>query len=85
MSIDATLKERGSKYGEFKVQAITAQSLKNVMRNAQNWRGLDDYQREALDLITTKISRALHGDPSYADTWHDIAGYATLVEKELSK
>lgn len=33
-------------------------------------------------MIQHKIGRILNGDPAYADSWHDIAGYATLVEKE---
>lgn len=31
-----------------------------------------------------KQARILNGDPNYADSWHDIAGYATLVEQELA-
>jgi len=37
-------------------------------------------QREALRIIASKISRMCSCDPEYADNWHDIAGYATLVE-----
>ena len=25
------------------------------------------------------------GDPDYSDNWHDIAGYATLVEQEIAR
>ena len=35
-------------------------------------------------MILHKIGRILNGDPNYADSWHDIAGYAKLVEDELS-
>ena len=35
-------------------------------------------------MIAVKISRILTGDPSHADNWHDIAGYATLVERRLN-
>ena len=44
---------------------------------------LKSYQRESLDMIVHKIARILNGDPNHVDSWHDIAGYATLVELEL--
>ena len=34
-------------------------------------------------MITNKMARIVNGDPNYIDNWHDIAGYATLVEQEL--
>lgn len=35
-------------------------------------------QMEALDLMATKQSRIVSGDPTFADHWDDIAGYARL-------
>jgi hypothetical protein len=40
-------------------------------------------QQEALDMIFHKIGRIVNGDPDYADSWIDIAGYATLVADRL--
>ena len=37
-----------------------------------------------IDLIANKLGRILNGDPSYADNWHDIAGYASLIDRELN-
>ena len=34
-------------------------------------------------MILHKIARAVTGDAFYADTWHDIAGYALLIEKYI--
>ena len=31
-------------------------------------------------MILHKLARILNGDPNYVDSWHDIAGYAILVE-----
>ena len=45
---------------------------------------LDD-QVEALDMICHKIGRIINGDPDYADSWHDIAGYAQLVADRLTR
>lgn len=40
-------------------------------------------QKEALEMLAHKIGRILNGDPDYADSWDDIAGYATLVANRL--
>jgi hypothetical protein len=34
-------------------------------------------------MICHKIARILNGDPNYADSWVDIAGYAQLVADRL--
>jgi hypothetical protein len=85
MSVEQTLTERGSRYGCFKGHSHYTQAIKDSYRvNEDNWNKLTDSQRESLDMIAHKIGRILNGDPNYADSWHDIAGYATLVEKELT-
>ena len=83
--IDETLNERGCRYGEFEDHAKIAQTLKQYMHNTQNWFDLAYDQKEALDMIQHKIARILNGDPDYADSWHDIAGYASLIDKRLTK
>lgn len=82
--IDSILKERGSRYGEFTGHAQITQDLKRVMSSTSNWSKLTDYQKEALEMIVHKIGRILNGDPTYQDSWDDIAGYAKLgyVKKE---
>lgn len=50
----------------------------------QKWYNLDPDQKEALEMIAHKIGRILNGDPNYADSWHDIAGYAKLVDDRLN-
>ena len=40
---------------------------------------------EAITMIANKLGRVINGDPYYDDSWRDIAGYATLVVKELEK
>jgi hypothetical protein len=54
------------------------------MRDSPNWGDLTDDKREALEMIAHKIGRILNGDPEYKDSWHDIIGYARLVEDTLS-
>lgn len=82
-TLEQTLEERGKRYGEFKTHADITQTLKSAMIAAPKWSVLTPSQKEALDMIAHKIGRILNGDPNYADSWHDIAGYATLVEDEL--
>lgn len=82
--IEKTLQERGKTYGEFPNVAYTSQTLRSCMTEFDGWDSLNDTQREALTVIAQKIARILNGNPDYLDNWHDIAGYATLVEKSLS-
>ena len=81
--VDATLRERGARYGSFEGHATIAQQIKAVMRQTLRWDDLSPSQCEALEMTAHKIARILNGDPNYADSWHDIAGYAELVAKQL--
>jgi hypothetical protein len=78
------LDEREKTHGDYPQVSKMAQKLKRVMRRGENWRALDDTQRETLELIATKIGRILSGNPHEVDHWRDIAGYATLVERWLT-
>jgi hypothetical protein len=83
--INQTLNERGSRYGTFVGHAKVTQQLKAVIQYAldeRNKRLIED-QQEALDMICHKIGRIVNGDPDYADSWIDIAGYAKLVADRL--
>jgi hypothetical protein len=82
-SLDAVLKERGSRYGSFLKHAVITQRIKAVMADTPNWVALNDDMVEALEMIAHKIGRILNGDPTYADSWVDIAGYAQLVADRL--
>ncbi|MGQ4637302.1 DUF6378 domain-containing protein [Acinetobacter junii] len=84
MSINQTLEQRGSRYGKFKDVAATTYALQEILRSASNYERMADDQIIALDMICNKIARIVNGDPNYIDNWHDISGYATLVEQELS-
>ena len=95
MSIENTLAERGNRYGDFTDHADLAQGIQFRMQKfclkADNdvgfiepWKDrLNNVQRQALTVISDKIARILSGDPNYADNWHDIQGYAKLVEDRL--
>ena len=81
--LEETLKERGNRYGDFSDHAVIAQNIQDVMRAGDGWQRLDAAKRQALTVIADKIARILSGDPEYADNWHDIQGYAKLVEERL--
>jgi hypothetical protein len=84
-NVNAILNERGKRYGDFLGHAIITQGLKGVAYEFADGRGqvLSVDQIEALDMIFHKIGRILNGDPDYADSWIDIAGYAKLVADRL--
>lgn len=86
-SIHDTLAQRGSRYGDFADNARIGDKLLEVMMGdlpdvSTNWGCLDPTKRQGLMLIAQKLARALSpsGDPEYKDNWHDIQGYAKLIE-----
>lgn len=85
--LETTLSERGSVYGKFETQAAITQDLKGVIRHYAREVGQSFHvdQIEALDMICSKISRIVNGDPNHIDSWHDIAGYAQLVVTRLEE
>jgi hypothetical protein len=84
-TVEDTLAERGGRYGDFSIHARIAQQLQDVMRNGEGWHRLNNVQKQALTVIADKTGRILAGDPNYADNWHDIQGYAKLVEDRIPK
>ena len=83
MNIAETLDERGRKYGGYMSVATISQDLKEVIRSGPNYHLLDPDMAESLDMICNKLSRIVNGDPFYKDSWHDIIGYAQLVDTRL--
>lgn len=85
--INTTLTERGKRYGTFKDHAQISQGLKNAIYCPMSIEKIDALaadQKEALDMIAHKLARIINGDSDYADSWHDIAGYAQLVADRLN-
>lgn len=84
-TVDETLEQRGNNYGDYRDVAYAAQQLKKTLRYSKSWHSMEPYMQESLDMICNKMSRIANGNPYYDDSWHDICGYATLVEKQLEK
>lgn len=72
------IQARATTHGDYSKTAELSQRLKDNLRSEAGWLRLNDRQREALDLIAMKIARILCGDPSHADHWADVSGYAEL-------
>lgn len=83
MSIESTLKDRGSVYGSYQVGTefrAKVMDLIDTTRCKHGFKPLTTVEKVYIFDIINKLSR-LVATPNHIDTWHDIAGYATLVEK----
>jgi hypothetical protein len=79
------LTERAKTHGDFRNTAELGQGAKLIWRSESGWSRLTPTQREALDMIASKIARILCGNPHAADHWVDIQGYAQLVAEDLQR
>lgn len=73
------LAQRGSSYGDFSANAQIAQRIKRAVEDGTTYPALSFAHKEAIDLIITKLSRIVCGDPTHQDNWDDVAGYAMLA------
>lgn len=85
MTVENTLDQRKKTYGSFKEHALISQNLKYTLDISKNYWRLAPDQKEAIEMILHKIARIVNGNPDYTDSWHDIQGYAKLVEDRLVK
>ena len=82
-SIEATLAERQAQYGCFEDVAFVTENIMATLSKVRS-NGLTDLphtHRMALYMIASKMARIVNGDFNSIDGWHDISGYATLVER----
>lgn len=86
LDVQKILEERGAKYGTFYDLSRVSQRLKHCVITELEFRkkSLNHDQMEALTMICHKMARIINGDPDYADSWQDIAGYAQLVADRLN-
>jgi hypothetical protein len=83
--IQSTLNDREAKYGDFGELSKAIQAYKSAIRHAPSWPKMTAVQREAAEMIATKLCRIVYGDPLHFDSWYDIAGYATLAAEEFGQ
>lgn len=79
--IQATLAEREVQHGSFSDHAYIEQDLREILE--ANSTHLPAVHKIGLGMILHKIARILNRGNNHSDTWHDIAGYATLVERSI--
>jgi len=77
-----TLNQRQEQYGSFEDVAMITEQMVDVMRKGY-YENLAYNQKMALYMICSKMARIVNGNPNHKDSWHDIAGYATLIDNEL--
>ena len=77
-----TLNQRQEQYGSFEDVAMFTEQMVDVMRRGY-YEKLAYNQKMALYMICSKMARIVNGNPNHKDSWHDIAGYATLIDNEL--
>lgn len=86
MAIEDTLQERGTRYGAFEEHATIAQAIQDAFRvYPEKWNRLPPVVKQGFTTIADKIARTLNGDEYYEDNYHDIIGYAKLIEDWVKK
>lgn len=82
-TIERTLAERQSTYGNFEDVAFVTENIMAVLSKVRT-NGLSELphtHRMALYMIASKMARIVNGDFNHLDSWHDIGGYSKLIEK----
>ena len=82
-SIEATLAERQSTYGNFEDVAFVTENIMSILAKVRpdGLQDLPNAHRMALYMIASKMARIVNGDFNHLDSWHDIGGYSKLIEK----
>lgn len=79
MAVSETLKARESTYGSFEDVASVTQDLLSILKRT-GLESLPKPHKEAMHMICSKMARIVNGDFNHLDSWHDIGGYAKLIE-----
>lgn len=84
VGVDATLADRQATYGSFEDVACVTQDLLSVLKRT-GFDSLPKPHKEAFHMICSKMGRIVNGDFNHLDSWHDIGGYAKLIEDMIKK
>lgn len=86
MELQRILEEREKTHGDFKENArIFDLLMKAVTESIVESNAWTPQMDLGLTMIVGKLARILSGNPQEPDHWRDIAGYATLVAKNLEE
>ena len=83
IALDELIAAHQATHGDFADTAAIARALKAVLDVAAARLGA--VHREALGQIAVKLARICAGDPTCADHWRDLAGYAWLAGRDLAE
>lgn len=85
--LNEVLKERNDMYGPYGGQIDVRQSLLDIMEDVyhnRNGEPMPPLQRGYLWDIMNKLSR-IAWSPTHEDSWRDLAGYATIILKDIQE
>ncbi len=82
-SVAATLTQRQNVHGDFTDNSLATQRCMDALMLCPSWNEMSPSAKTATFLIIQKLARAASGNPYHHDHWHDIQGYAKLVEDRL--
>ena len=82
MTIEETLMQRGSVYGDFKDQLSCVGLIVGAMNLCASQNGVLVTNEKTAEwhYLAIKLAR-IASRPSHTDSYHDLAGYALLMEK----
>lgn len=83
-AIEETLKTRGNVHGNFVTSAVFKDRVRSLISLTPNYDCMGPACRQAMFMIVEKMGRILYGNPVFADHWHDISGYAKLVDDAIT-
>jgi hypothetical protein len=81
--VNEVLLERELTHGSFEDVSYMSQHLKEVFVSSRNGASFSPLQREALDMLASKLARILCGNKDEPDHWVDMSGYSLLVARAL--
>lgn len=84
-NIQTTLQTRAQSHGDFRFVSQMSQNIKRVLKSSSSWNDLEPWQQEAMECISMKLARIMSGNSFDKDHWHDMAGYASLVVREIER
>lgn len=80
--VKKTLNERQSSYGCFEDVALVTENIIDALKQV-NYSKMPKTHKMAMYMIASKMARIVNGDFNHKDSWHDIQGYAKLIEDLL--
>lgn len=83
--VERTLNERQSQYGCYEDVAYATQSMLDILYSNTSYKNMSKPHKESIHMILSKIARLSCGDQNCIDGWHDIQGYAKLIEDLIGK